>query len=428
MIKIVIFCFSVMALFGALPSKYDKEISKNKSKLEDVKEAVSQADKKIQQLANEIRTKNNELDEIQRQILSLNNIVIQNKENINVANHDIGILEKDSAAIISQKKSKEDRFVGMIAEEFSAAKAREMQKQMTLKDAIATEVYQQLNIINHDELKKLDHEYTMLNQSKVEKEQKIVSIKVYLKDINSKKDKLTLLQDDQKGSIRALEAKHKEYQSELAKNQAVQAKVSTLLKRLNVLKTQEQRPPPPSPPIAQQKKTNQPQRKSVIDDINESIRQEYKIVAPNIDVDVKKIGSSSGDLKIARYSGAKTIAPLKGFNVAKRFGKYYDKIYNIEFFNESVTLKATESDSKVFAVLPGKVIYEKTNQSVLDNVVIIQHQNGLHTIYSHLDKISPTVETGKFLEKGYVIGRVSGQLVFQVTQNSAFVDPLDLID
>ena len=100
----------------------------------------------------------------------------------------------------------------------------------------------------------------------------------------------------------------------------------------------------------------------------------------------------------------------------------------MEFFNESVTLSAKEADSKVYSVLPGKVIYEKKNQSILDNVVIISHPNGLHTIYSHLDQISPTITTGKYVEGGYVIGRVSGSLIFQATQNNAFIDPLQMIN
>ena len=97
---------------------------------------------------------------------------------------------------------------------------------------------------------------------------------------------------------------------------------------------------------------------------------------------------------------------MKNFTIVKRFGKYYDDVYNVEFFNESVTLAAKEQDSKVVSVLPGKVIYEKKNQSILDNVVIIQHPNGLHTVYSHLDKISPTISTGWYLMTAFTAIRV----------------------
>lgn len=403
-------------------SKYDKDIKTNANKLQTTTNAISQTDKKIQQLAAEISNKNNQLNSIQTQIIGLNKLIAQNKETINTANAEVSLLEKSSEDIINQKKEKENRFVSIVAEEFSATKAREIKKQQTKNDLIANEVYTILNGITKDELQKLDIEYASVNLDKKEKENKIAQVKSYLKDINNKKERLKGLETEQLNSIASLEQKHKEYQNELAKIQSIQANLSNILKKLNILKSQEVQKPKVANTTTSQK------RKNVIDDINETQRQEYKIVSPNINVDVKKIGSSTGDIKIARYAGAKTISPLKNFSVVKKFGKYYDTVYNIEFFNESVTLLANDQDSKVYCILPGKVIYEKTNQSVLDNVIIIQHPNGLHTIYSHLEQISPTVETGKYLEKGYVIGRVSKQLVFQVTQNSAFVDPMDVIN
>ncbi len=63
---------------------------------------------------------------------------------------------------------------------------------------------------------------------------------------------------------------------------------------------------------------------------------------------------------------------------------------------------------------------------MLENVVIVQHSNGLHTIYSHLDEIAPTLKVGKWIKKGYVIGRVSDTLNFQATKNSYHVNPKDL--
>jgi len=76
--------------------------------------------------------------------------------------------------------------------------------------------------------------------------------------------------------------------------------------------------------------------------------------------------------------------------------------------------------------LNGKVVYAKKNAGMLDNVVIIQHENGLHTIYSHLDEISPTLVVGKWIKQGYVVGRVNNTLMFQATKDSSHIDPKDL--
>ncbi|MFY9082554.1 M23 family metallopeptidase, partial [Aliarcobacter butzleri] len=95
---------------------------------------------------------------------------------------------------------------------------------------------------------------------------------------------------------------------------------------------------------------------------------------------------------------------------------------------ESIVLKATDSESKVVSVLNGKVVYAKKNAGMLDNVVIIQHEGGLHTIYAHLDEIAPTLVVGKWVQKGSVVGRVNDSLSFQVTKDSAHIDPKDLFN
>ena len=64
---------------------------------------------------------------------------------------------------------------------------------------------------------------------------------------------------------------------------------------------------------------------------------------------------------------------------------------------------------------------------MLDDVVIIEHDNGLHTIYAHMDKIAPTISVGQRLKQGAIIGRVSSELMFQVTQRNAHIDPLQVI-
>ncbi|HHH72772.1 MAG TPA: hypothetical protein ENL04_02995, partial [Sulfuricurvum sp.] len=54
---------------------------------------------------------------------------------------------------------------------------------------------------------------------------------------------------------------------------------------------------------------------------------------------VKSVGSSYHKARTRRYRGKKTIAPLNGYTVLKRYGTYTDPIYRIKIFNESVSLK-----------------------------------------------------------------------------------------
>ncbi len=99
----------------------------------------------------------------------------------------------------------------------------------------------------------------------------------------------------------------------------------------------------------------------------------------------------------------------------------------MELFNESVSLKTKVPNAKVVSVFGGQVVYAKQNQGLLANVVIVKHKDSLHTIYSHLDKISPTLKVGKYIPRGYVVGRVSDTLEFQATKNSKYINPMRLI-
>jgi len=140
---------------------------------------------------------------------------------------------------------------------------------------------------------------------------------------------------------------------------------------------------------------------------------------------VKKVGSSYQAAKTLRYRGKKTIAPLDAYTIIKKYGTYTDPIYKIKIFNESISLRPKQKNAKVKTVFNGKVIYaDKT--AVLDNIVIVEHSNGLHTIYANLSQISPNIKKGKKIKKGYTIGRVEDELVFEVTQKSYHINPIRL--
>ena len=140
---------------------------------------------------------------------------------------------------------------------------------------------------------------------------------------------------------------------------------------------------------------------------------------------VKKHGTSYQSVKTQDYKGVKTIAPLDDYTISKKYGTYTDPIYGIKIFNESISLKPKSPNAKVETVFNGKVIYaDKT--AVLQNIVIVEHNNGLHTIYANLSQISPNIKKGQKIKKGYTIGRISDELIFEVTQKSYHINPIQL--
>ncbi|MCW8839281.1 MAG: peptidoglycan DD-metalloendopeptidase family protein, partial [Thiovulaceae bacterium] len=140
---------------------------------------------------------------------------------------------------------------------------------------------------------------------------------------------------------------------------------------------------------------------------------------------VKKPGSSYQKVKTKKYRGPKTITPIYPYKITKKYGTYTDPIYGIKIFNESISMEPKSKNTKVKTVFNGKVIYaDKT--AVLDNIVIVEHSNGLHTIYANLSQISPNIKKGKKIKKGYTIGRVNDELIFEVTQKSYHINPVRL--
>ena len=115
------------------------------------------------------------------------------------------------------------------------------------------------------------------------------------------------------------------------------------------------------------------------------------------------------------------------YKVIKNFGAYYDPIYKVDLFRESVTLQPTSNKLKVYNVLDGVVVYAKDNNNSLGNVVIIKHPNDTHTIYSSLQSINKNLVIGSKIKKGFEIGNIENNLVFQVTIENEYLNPIEFI-
>jgi len=141
---------------------------------------------------------------------------------------------------------------------------------------------------------------------------------------------------------------------------------------------------------------------------------------------IRTVNSSYQKTKTYAYRGRKTISPIRGAKLIKKFGTYVDPIYKIKIFNESITLQAPTANAKVQNVLNGKVVFAG-NSSMLGKVVVVAHSGKMHTVYAGLSQIAPNIKTGRKIKKGYAIGRVKQKLMFQATKNSKHINPLKLI-
>lgn len=384
-------------------AKIDARIQSTTSKLNATKQTYSSLNSKLEATANKIIQQKQAVGLQQEKI---NTLVteLNSKESVYQSNKlTLNGLEVRQNQLIKTQNDIEQRLVFALARNTSISllinddRAKEANAIIT-EEALKLHLKQikqeikELNVIfgqNAAKISALASQTTVLKQS--------IAI------IDKQKQNVLLTKKQNEKAIATLEKEKQAYKRSLGRIVNQQKSLQNTLASLNIIKQEALKPKKAPPPLVAPK----PGSKALPEGAKEAI-------------------SSYQPSKTANYSGDRTIAPLDSYVVTKRFGPYTDPVYGIKIYNESVSLHPNEADAKVKAVFNGKVIFAKST-AMLDNVVIIEHDNGLHTIYAHMDKIAPTISVGQRLKQGAIIGRVARELLFQVTQRNAHIDPLEVI-
>ncbi|MDD2369151.1 MAG: peptidoglycan DD-metalloendopeptidase family protein [Sulfuricurvum sp.] len=388
----------------SLPAaKIDEKINKTSKKLIETKQTYSSLSAKLEETASKI---NQQKQIVGTQEEHINSLVqdLQSKESVYQSNKStLKELETQQNNLIKTQNEIEQRLVFAIARNTSISllinddRAKEA-------DAIITEEALKLH------LKQINQEIKELNAMFVDNNEKIAGLsskttilKQSIAVIDKQKNKVLETKKENEKAIAKLEKDKQEYKKSLDKILDQQRSLQNTLASLNIIKRESLKPKKAPPTLTPPKPGSKP--------VPEDVKQAVAEYSPS---------------NVAAYAGERTIAPLDGYVVTKRFGPYTDPVYGIKIFNDSISMRPTEADAKVKTVLNGKVIFAKPT-AMLENVIIIEHDNGLHTIYAHLDKIAPTVEVGKRIKQGSIIGRVARELMFEVTQRNAHIDPMQMI-
>lgn len=380
-----------------------KKIETNKNSLRSTEILSQQLNKKLDDLANDIINGEKELKNIAITIQKTKEQITILESNATATNKELNNLNEQNRDLIRTQKQTEDNIIRIIADDFSLDLMLEDGGVDESDEAIvATSVLSKLNDVLRDDLKKMAKNYEQTSNLIKEKSNKIEQIESRIKEHKRKQNELIALENSQKNTIANLKRDKEIYTKKLAKLQIQQDELRKTLEELAIVAKKEDE----AQKIANSQKTQKQQ------------------TAKN--GDIKQVGSSYQTSSVKRYTGAKTIAPLDDFVVKQKFGNYIDPIYNIKIFNESVVLRSKTLDAKVKSVLNGKVVFAKQTQ-LLDKVIIIENDNGIHTIYAHLSQIAPTIKVGTRVQKGYIIGRVKDDLTFEVTQKNYHIDPLEMI-
>jgi len=405
MIRIFLFLSLSFAIVLAATT-VDKKIKKASSKLNSFSANYSTINKKMANNAKEI-IKQKQIIKKQNTYLTALKKELLEKESI---------YKKNGAELLEMKKTQDsllkvqedieyDLFL-LISKIVSLSVILEEQHSTNAESMIEYEVLQSMSNQSNKKVKELNNKFYTNSKSIDGLSKKTSDIEKAIDDIDKKRQNLISTQKENKNLLKKLKVAESSYKKKLKNLLKQQDTIKNTLAKLNIIK------------IDQLKKAKRDaQRKK-------AFSSKKKVSNENLPK-VKKHGSSYQAVKTKKYRGKKTIAPLDSYTITKKYGTYTDPIYGIKVFNESISLKPKQKNAKVKTVFNGKVIYaDKTN--VLDNIVIIEHSNGLHTIYANLSQISPNIKKGKKVKKGYTIGRVSEELMFEVTQKSYHINPIRL--
>lgn len=152
----------------------------------------------------------------------------------------------------------------------------------------------------------------------------------------------------------------------------------------------------------------------------------YLILAGITEADAYKLWENRNRGNFDTYSTGKYIAPTSG-QITSGFGYRSSPTAGASSYHQGIDIAASRG-SVVSAADGGRVVYAGYNGGY-GNQIVIQHDDGTQTYYSHLDYIS--VRKGQSVSQKQYIGNVGStgistgpHLDFRVNVGGQFVDPL----
>ncbi len=384
----------------------DKKIKKTSSQLHSYSKNYSNLNRKMAKTAKAILKQKRELIKQDAYLKKLKKELETKESSYELNTKELQLLKATQVKLKKRQNKIEEELVFVIAKSVSLSVVLNEEYPANEEALIELEVLKSMLAKSKEKAKKLSQLF--FENSKVINalNQKTSSLERSIASMDAKRKELLKTQAANKKALKKLQLAKASYKKALQKLLKRQNALKRTLSQLNLIKVD-----------AIKKAKEEKERKAAF--------KRQKIVLDENLPKVKKHGSSYQSVKTIRYRGPKTIAPLHSYTITKKYGTYTDPIYGIKIFNESISLKPKQPNAKVKTVFNGKVIYaDKT--AVLKNIVIVEHKNGLHTIYANLSQIAPNIRKGKKVKRGAVIGRVKNELVFEVTQKSAHINPIRL--
>lgn len=400
----------VLLLFASLllASSVDQKIKTTATQIDKNEKTEQELNKKMSDTADAILKHKRSLAEQEALIKEIEEELEQKQDTHKQNLEYLASLREVKNELESQKKALQEELLETISKIVSISVVLEKKYAPSKESIVEEEVLSAMLREAKIQIKDLNIKYVQESKNIEQIADESKKLKKSIDEIESKKSKLVKTKEANQKLIVTMQNDVKKYKKELSSVLNTQDELKDTLSKLNIIK------------IDEQKKAEELARRQ------EAFSGEAAVSSSSLP-DVKKKGSSYQAVKTKLYSGAKTIPPFNPYTITKSYGTYTDPIYNIKVFNESITMSSKESDTKVSTVFNGKVIYaDKT--AVLNNIVIVEHDNALHTIYANLSQIAPDIKKGARVKKGAIIGRIDRELIFEATQHSTHINPIRLFE
>ncbi len=449
---------SFSLLFGATTTT---KIKNSKKDLSATSSAKKKASRKLEKIASDISKAEKDIAYLEHVLEKLSQNKEKREKEYVVLKSQLKDSESSLEKMTSEIEKKHKAFLALLSEQFSVIYAMQQFDSPTQKSIISYEVYQAYKEHNAKVLKQLKKDIAKLKKQKEDKLYQRNKTKNALARIEKKREEYRKEKARKEKLVARLSDDEEKYQAKLQDLVDKQDSLRNTLAKLNILHKKEvdearkiaaarkeairlekerKRKIRKAKALAKAKAEKAKAAKKAIRLAKtKKDKEAAKIAAKKAEKEekvaqkaykqsakVRKVNSSYQKSKTYAYRGGKTISPLSGARLIKKFGTYVDPIYKIKIFNESVTLKAPSSNAKVKNVLNGKVVFAGKS-SMLGKVVVVAHSGKIHTVYAGLSKIAPTIKVGRKIQKGYVVGKVASKLMFQATKNSKHINPMRLI-
>lgn len=397
------FLYIVLSFSLLFPASVESKIKQSKRALNSKKTEYKKMDRELSSVARKIEAAKQEQKKLESKLFLLSQNIKNNEVIFTTLQKEDKKYANSLIEFNSKIEKKQKKFLELVSKNFSLALALEELNQPTTDSVMMKEAYKLYEKKNSEEISKLTKDIEFLNskknilKTKKENIQKAISVyQIEREEYRSKKE-------EQDKLLSNLARDRAIYKKRFDKIRASRKSLERKLAKLKIIKRSNDK-------AANEAKIAKAKRIA-----RASVQSNTK--APRIIATPPSV----------KYQGGKTISPLKGARLIKKFGTYIDPIYKFKIFNKSITLKAPHVGSKVRSVLAGKVVFAENSGGMLGKVVIVEHANNMHTIYAKLSRLAPGIHVGKRLSRGTIIGKVDKSLMFEVTKSNKHMNPLKLI-